>query len=187
MATIPAGITGLVFEHALRTLFAKPEAAAFFLLINGFILAGGELMRRRSDLRKHVEPDRPSRPIESLTYGEALVVGVAQIGALFAGISRSGITMVAGLTRGLDHEDAARFSFLLATPIILAAGLYKIPDLLGPLGNGIRGQVFVGALTAGISAYLSTRFLIRYFQTRTLWPFAIYCCVFGAISLVYFR
>ena len=94
--------------------------------------------------------------------------------------------MVAGLARGLDHEDAARFSFLLATPIIAAAGLYKIPDLLGPLGNGIRGQVLVGAAVAGISAYLSTRFLIRYFQTRTLWPFALYCCIFGTISIIHF-
>ena len=126
------------------------------------------------------------RPISSLGIGEALAIGVAQIAALFAGISRSGITMVAGLSRGLDHEDAARFSFLLATPIIAAAGLYKIPDLLGPLGNGIRGQVLVGAIVAGISAYLSTRFLIRYFQTRTLWPFAIYCFIVGGLSIIHF-
>ena len=120
-------------------------------------------------------------------YGEALVIGVAQIAALFAGISRSGITMVAGL----DAWPRPRGRGALLVPACdadhLAAGLYKIPDSLGPLGNGIRGQVLVGAIVAGISAYLSTRFLIRYFQTRTLWPFAIYCCVFGAISIVYFR
>jgi undecaprenyl-diphosphatase len=185
VATIPAGITGLAFEHELRTVFAKPLAAAIFLTINGVVLAIGELMRRHVSPRTTANA-KPTRTIASLGYGEALVIGIAQIGALFAGISRSGITMVAGLARGLDHEDAARFSFLLATPIIAAAGLYKIPDLIGPLGNGIRGQVLVGAAVAGISAYLSTRFLIRYFQTRTLWPFALYCCVFGAISIIYF-
>jgi len=105
---------------------------------------------------------------------------------LFAGVSRSGITMVAGLARGLDHEDAARFSFLLATPIILAAGLYKIPDLAGHLGNGVRGQALVGSIFAGVAAYLSVRFLMRFFETRTLVPFAIYCLAFGAISIIHF-
>src|SRR5207237_5741155 len=101
---------------------------------------------------------------------EAGFVGIAQIGALFAGISRSGITMVAGLVRGLDHEDAARFSFLLATPIIFAAGVYKIPDLAGHLGDGIRAQALVGSLFAGFAAYLSARFLVRFFVTRNLLP-----------------
>jgi undecaprenyl-diphosphatase len=114
------------------------------------------------------------------------VVGVAQIGALFAGVSRSGITMVAGLVRGLDHEDAARFSFLLATPIILAAGVYKLPDLLGPLGDGIRGQALVGSVFAALAAFVSVHFLVRFFQTRTLTPFAIYCLVMGAFCIVRF-
>jgi undecaprenyl-diphosphatase len=94
--------------------------------------------------------------------------------------------MVAGLVRGLDHEDAARFSFLLATPIIFAAGLYKIPDLAGHLGDGIRGQAFVGSLFAAAAAYVSVRFLMRFFESRTLTPFAIYCLAFGAISFVRF-
>ena len=106
---------------------------------------------------------------------------------LFAGISRSGITMIAGLLRGLDHEDAARLSFLLATPVIFAAGMYKLPDLLGPLGNGIRGQVVVGSIVAGACAYLAVRFLTRFFETRTLNPFAIYCLVFGVASIIKFR
>ncbi|MGZ4806702.1 MAG: undecaprenyl-diphosphate phosphatase, partial [Ilumatobacteraceae bacterium] len=124
--------------------------------------------------------------LDTLDFKEAGVVGVAQVGALFAGISRSGITMVAGLVRGLDHEDAARFSFLLATPVIFAAGVYKLPDLLGPLGNGIRGQVVVGSIVAGICAYLAIRFLTRFFHTRTLTPFAIYCVIAGVASIIKF-
>ena len=123
------------------------------------------------------------RRLAALGFAEATLIGSAQILALLAGISRSGVTMVAGLARGLSHEDAARFSFLLATPVILAAGLLKIPDLAGPLGAGIRGQVLAGSLCSGIGAYLSVRFLVRYFQTRTLTPFAIYCIVAGLASL----
>ncbi len=115
-----------------------------------------------------------------------MLIGSAQILAFFAGISRSGVTMVAGLLRGLDHEDAARFSFLLATPVILAAGVYKLPDLLGPNGEGIRGQVLAGSLVAAVAAYASVRFLIRWFETRTLTPFAIYCLVAGLACLVRF-
>jgi undecaprenyl-diphosphatase len=124
--------------------------------------------------------------IETLTYRDGVIVGTSQIGALFAGISRSGITMTTGLLRGLDHDEAARFSFLLATPIIFAAGVYKLPDLAGPLGNGIRGQVIVGSLCAGIAAYVAVRFLTRWFQTRTLYPFAIYCLVAGIASIIRF-
>src|SRR5207253_9511318 len=125
---------------------------------------------------QHPQTDHPEpgRRLDTLDFKEAGVVGVAQVGALFAGVSRSGITMVAGLARGLDHEDAARFSFLLATPIILAAGIYKLPDLLGPLGDGVRGQALVGSVFAGVAAYLSVRFLVRFFETRTLTPFAVY-------------
>jgi undecaprenyl-diphosphatase len=107
--------------------------------------------------------------------------------ALLAGISRSGITMVAGLLRGLDYEDAARFSFLLATPVILAAGIYKLPDLLGPNGNGVRSQILVGSIVAGVAAYLAVRFLMRYFETRKLWPFAVYCLLFGSAMIIRFH
>ena len=183
----------MALEHALRTLFAKPLAAAIFLFANGLILLAGEWARRRAKVRElaSVQPqhDTPGpeegRRLDTLDFKEAGLVGVAQIGALFAGVSRSGITMVAGVVRGLDHEDAARFSFLLATPIILAAGLYKIPDLLGPLGNGIRAQMLVGSICAGVAAYLSVRFLVRWFTTRTLTPFGIYCAVFGLAMVVY--
>jgi undecaprenyl-diphosphatase len=193
VATIPAGLTGLALEHTLRTLFAKPFAAAIFLTINGLILLAGERVRRRSSVQALVaghavaqSASEVGRRLDTLDFKEAGAVGVAQIGALFAGVSRSGITMVAGLVRGLDHEDAARFSFLLATPIILAAGVYKVPDLTGPLGNGIRGQVLAGSVAAGLAAYVAVRFLMRFFETRTLTPFALYCLAFGAISIIRF-
>ncbi len=114
-----------------------------------------------------------------------ILIGSAQILALLPGISRSGITMVAGLLRGLNHDDAARFSFLLATPVILAAGVLKIPDLFGPLGEGIHGQVIVGSIASFVSAYFAVRFLTRYFHTRTLTPFAVYSTVAGAASLIW--
>ena len=194
VATIPAGATGLALEHALRTLFAKPLAAAVFLTVNGLILFAGERVRRRTAVRSlvgaHATTRAPGgedgRRLDTLDFKEAGAVGIAQIGALFAGVSRSGITMVAGLLRGLDHEDAARFSFLLATPIIFAAGVYKVPDLAGHLGDGIRGQALVGAIFAGLAAFVSVRFLVRFFQTRTLMPFAVYSLVVGIISIIRF-
>jgi len=125
------------------------------------------------------------RRLAMLSFAAATLIGSAQILALLAGISRSGVTMVAGLVRGLSHEDAARFSFLLATPVILAAGVLKIPDLAGPPGAGIGGQILAGSLCSGAGAYLSVRFLVRYFQTRTLTPFAIYCTAAGLASLAY--
>jgi undecaprenyl-diphosphatase len=121
-----------------------------------------------------------------LSYTDGSLIGATQILALLAGISRSGVTMAGGLWRGLDHEDAARFAFLLATPIILAAGVYKIPSLFGAAGQHIHGQVVVGVIVCGIAAYLSVRFLVRWFQTRTLTPFAIYCLIFGGISIIHF-
>jgi undecaprenyl-diphosphatase len=212
VATIPAGLFGVVFEHALRVIFATPLYASFFLVLNGLMLLGGEWLRRRRLARAaapgagrlsyatgrggYVYPaglaggdgghDPSDRRLETLDFREAVAVGVAQIGALFAGISRSGITMVAGLARGLDHEDAARFSFLLATPIILGAGLYKLPDLIGHNGDGVRGQVLVGSLAAAIAAYLSVRFLTRYFRFGTLLPFAIYSLVVGVLCVIRF-
>jgi undecaprenyl-diphosphatase len=195
VASIPAGLVGVAFEHALRVLFAKPLAAAVFLTCNGVVLLAGERLRRRAPVASTVAAGTAAtdssaqgraRELSSLGFGDALLIGATQILAFFAGISRSGVTMVAGLARGLDHEDAARFAFLLATPIILAAGLYKLPDLLGPNGNGVRGQVLAGSVVAAFAAYLSVRFLTRYFQTRTLTPFAIYCLLVGAACIVRF-
>ena len=190
VATIPAGITGLLFEHTLRTIFATPSAAAVFLILNGLILFAGERVRRRADVSMLAAGQgsvtEPARRLDTLKPREAGLVGLAQVLSLFAGISRSGVTMVAGLVTGLDHEDAARFSFLLATPIIFAAGIYKLPDLVGPNGDGVRGQVLVGSICAGLAAYAAVRFLMRWFETRTLTPFAIYSVVVGTIALVRF-
>lgn len=200
VGTVPVGLTGLLLEHALRVLFAKPVAAGAFLTLNGIVLFAGERLRRRAEVRKlalvgaarggeaPVDPadGGPARRLETLKFREAFIIGIFQTFALLAGISRSGITMVGGLVRGLDHEDAARFSFLLATPVILAAGLYKLPDLFGPLGDGIRMQVLVGSVAAGVTAYVSVRFLMRWFETRTLMPFAVYSLVVGGASVLYF-
>jgi undecaprenyl-diphosphatase len=131
------------------------------------------------------EAIQSDRRLSRLSFKEAVIIGCAQILALLPGISRSGATMVAGLTRGLSNEDAARFSFLLATPVILAAGVLKIPDLFGPLGDGIRGQALAGAVASFVTAYLAVRFLTRYFETRTLTPFGIYCLLAGIGSFVY--
>jgi undecaprenyl-diphosphatase len=271
-ATIPVGLTGVALEHTFRVLFAKPEAAAVLLFINGLILLGAEAMRRSAVRRKPAVavagagrpghafpyadaprtaaagsppgraavpgypatpgypaspggpgypgvPRHPGRPpaavgtgqpasprkpasgreaadidaaehsdarIARLSYTAGTLIGATQILALLAGISRSGITMAGGLWRGLDHEDAARFAFLLATPIILAAGVLKVPSLLGPAGAHIHGQAVLGIIVCGIVAYLSVRFLVRWFQTRTLTPFAIYCLAFGALSIIRF-
>ena len=191
VATIPAGITGLAFEHVFRVTFSKPLFAAVFLMVNGVILFVGDRFRRRAEVRAVAAAHgtyegTEFRRLDTLEFREAAIVGVAQVFALIAGISRSGITMVAGLVCGLSHEDAARFSFLLATPIILAAGVYKIPDLLGPMGNGIRMQVLVGSIAAGIAAYASVRFLMRYFETRTLTPFAVVCLLEGLACTIGF-
>lgn len=190
IATIPVGITGLLLEHTFRTLFAKPMAAAIFLMVNGLIMLAGERLRRRSE---HVQAQGPAdtevhgtREVLSLSYREAAVVGVFQIAALFAGISRSGVAMVGGLVRGLSHEDAARFSFLLATPVIFAAGVLKLPTLAGHATDHIHGQILVGFLVAGVAAYASVRFLVKYFETRTLMPMAVYSLAFGALCVVRF-
>jgi undecaprenyl-diphosphatase len=189
IASIPAGVLGLVFEHELRTLTAKPEVAAIFLMVNGLVLFAAEWFRRRAQVRElavkeGAKPDG-GRELGTLEYREAFVIGAAQSTALIAGISREGATMGAGLARGLDHGDSARFAFLLATPIILAAGLFKLPDLLGHLGDGVRGQSLVACVSAAITAVFTVSFLVKYFKTRTLIPFAIYCLVFGGAMVIY--
>ena len=187
--------------------------AAAFLIANGVILLVGERLRRRARHRRDragrrrpvrgdpVDPGavrdldagitgpeadlRSDRRIAALPMWRGVLIGASQILALLPGISRSGVAMVTGLTQGLSHRDAARFSFLLATPVILAAGVLKIPDLTGPLGAGIRGPVLAGSLASFVAAYLSVRFLERYFRTRTLYPFAIYSLVVGAAALIW--
>jgi len=233
VATIPVGILGLVFEHQFRVLFAKPLAAAVFLMANGVILLAGETYRRRnarlaaaltgsSTLAAPASaadaaptasmpaptaasptvasPARPRWRDEAIVPMDAAaehelsrvgwlssgLIGASQALALLAGVSREGVAMVGGLFRGLDNENAMRFSFLLSTPVIFAAGILKVPDLTGPLAAGIRGPVLAGALAAAASSLGAIVFLSRYFKTRTLLPFAIYCLVFGLASVIRF-
>jgi undecaprenyl-diphosphatase len=199
VGTIPVGICGLLLEHLFRTTLGRPVPAAAFLIANGVVLYGAELLRRRADIplpapattaaggpdsARDVDAAADAR-LAQMSLGRATLIGSAQVLALLPGLSRSGVTMAAGLLRGLSHEDAARFSFLLATPVILAAGALKIPDLVGPLGAGIHGPIIAGSIASFVSAYLAVRFLTRYFETRTLTPFAVYCVLFGTASLIW--
>jgi undecaprenyl-diphosphatase len=186
VGTIPAGIIGLLLEHALRHLFASPTSASIFLTVNGFLLYGAERLRRRAPGPDTSEPEPDARIAHRLNWRSAFGVGCSQALALVPGISRSGATMGGGLLAGLSNEDAARYAFLLATPIIGAAAVLKIPDLFGPDGDGVRGQALVGALCSALTAYLAVRFLMRFFHTNTLMPFAIYCGIAGFLCSIYF-
>jgi undecaprenyl-diphosphatase len=189
-ATIPVGILGLLLEHTVRTALAKPLAASIFLVVNGFILLSAEQFRRRAEVRELAAREGlkadGGRRLDTLEFREAGVIGVAQSSALIAGISRDGVVMTAGLVRGLDNSDAARYAFLLATPPILAAGVYKLGDLTGPLGaGGVRGAAVVAAVFAAATAVVTVHFLTRYFKSRNLKPFGLYCVVFGLAMVVY--
>jgi undecaprenyl-diphosphatase len=183
VGTIPAGILGLLLESKLRSVFASAQSAAIFLFLNGFLLYGAELLRRRAP---QAEADDDVRIARSVSWRSATLIGAAQALALIPGFSRSGATMGGGLLVGLSNKDAARFAFLLATPIIGAAAVLKLPELLGSEGNGVRGPALAGALAAAVTAYLSVRFLMRFFETQTLIPFAIYCLAAGVATSIYF-
>jgi undecaprenyl-diphosphatase len=196
VATIPVGLVGLLFEHWLRTHLGRPVPAACFLLVNGLILIGIEGWAARHPTTETVPADVPGDEVAAgvaadarlaqMSMGRSVAIGSVQILALGPGISRSGIAFAAGMRSGLRREDALRFSFLLATPVILAAGVLKLPDLFGPLGDGIRPQVLFGSLLAGLGAYASVRWLTRWVHTNTLRPFGIYCVIAGAACLVLF-
>jgi undecaprenyl-diphosphatase len=189
IATIPVGILGYLLEHPVRVALAKPLAASIFLVINGLMLLGAEWYRKRAEVRALAEREGMKRDggrrLDTLEYKEAGIIGFFQSFALIAGLSRDGICMATGLVRGLDNEDAARFAFLLATPPILAAGLLKFSDLTGPLGAGIRSQAVIAAIAAAVTAVFTVHYLMRYFKTRTLTPFGIYCIVFGIAMVIY--
>jgi len=188
VATIPTGILALVFEHAIRTVFSKPLYASFFLIVNGAILLAAEKItkNKKEPVKEGNSIETTVKELETLKFRDAGLIGIFQTCALFAGISRSGITLVGGLFARLNHQDAARFSFLMATPIILLAGIYKLPLLFGHQGDGVRGQIFAGSIVAGIAAYMSVRFLDRYFHNRKTTPYAIYCVIFGAVFIIRF-
>jgi undecaprenyl-diphosphatase len=185
VGTIPVGIIGLLLETPLRKLFASPELAAAFLLVNGIALLLFERLRRRPPRPGDYLGDSDAR-IAKLSWRQATAVGTSQVAALIPGISRSGFSMGGGLLVGLSNEDAARYSFLLATPVILAAAALKLPELLGSEGNGVRGQALVAGVCAAFTTFLAVKFLLRFFQTNRLTPFGIYCIVVGLIcSLVF--
>jgi undecaprenyl-diphosphatase len=178
LGTIPAGLIGLIFRNGLAGLFADFRIAAVFLMLNGVLLALGEFLRRRAG----------SAQLATLKPWQAIVIGTSQVIALLPGFSRSGATMVGGLLVGLEHQSAARFSFLLATPIILAAGVLEIPKLLQPDARAALGPALIGGLIAGVLAYLSTAVLMRYFkqqEANALLPFAGYCVLLGVVALLF--
>jgi undecaprenyl-diphosphatase len=177
--TVPAGLIGVLFQKQVQSLFANPRAAAAFLIVNGIIMFGGERIRRRA-----VALEAGRTRLDGLSVRTAVGIGSAQILALFPGISRSGSTMVAGLLANLTHEAAARFAFLLATPIIFGAGVLKIPDLFTPTALPHLPVYLLGGVAAGVAAFLSVAYLMRYFRVGRLDPFAIYCAAFGIVSLV---
>jgi undecaprenyl-diphosphatase len=188
LGCIPAGLLGLLLEKKIKHLFTSPLLTATFLVINGSVLFLGEALRRRSEARLRSmsprEREAHFRPLKSLSWKEALVVGTSQALALIPGFSRSGCTMVGGLSVRLTHEDAARYSFLLGTPLILAASALEVPQLFDspfPLW-----MIFLGVVLSGIAAFLSTKFLMKYFETGRLDPFAYYCWGAGLIAMLLF-
>jgi undecaprenyl-diphosphatase len=185
VGTVPAAILGVLFEKAVRTLFGDAKIAAAFLIVNGAVLFLGEHLRARAgQLELTATPDRTPRPLAELHWSQAFGIGAAQALAFLPGISRSGVTMVAGLASGLSHEAAARFTFLLATPVILAAAALEIPSLFSASGRPLLGDAILGGVLAGLAAYASVRFLMRYFQVGRLDPFAYYCWAAGGLSLI---
>jgi undecaprenyl-diphosphatase len=186
VGTIPAGILGLLLEHPLRSLFASAQSAAAFLIVNGVLLLAFERLRRRAPAPDDHLGDADRHIAQTVDWRQAAAVGTAQAAALVPGISRSGITMGGGLVVGLSNEDAARFAFLLATPIIGAAAVLKIPDLLGSAGNGVRGQALVASLCAGVTTFFAVKFLLRFFESNRLTPFGVYCLAVGVALTIGF-
>jgi undecaprenyl-diphosphatase len=188
VGTIPAGILGLLLEKPLRHLFASAATAAAFLIVNGVLLLAFERLRKRAPAPDdHEGGDLESdRRLAGLSWRQAVGVGTAQAAALIPGISRSGVTMGGGLLAGLSNQDAARFGFLLATPIIGAAAVLKLPELFGHDGAHVRGQALVGALCAAVTTYFAVKFLLKFFETNRLTPFGIYCILAGVICTLIF-
>jgi undecaprenyl-diphosphatase len=184
-ATIPVGVIGLLLQEPLRKLFASPETAAAFLIVNGIALLVFERLRRRPPRPGDYLGDVDGR-LAKLSWRQSIGVGTSQAFALIPGISRSGFTMGGGLIVGLSNDDAARFGFLLATPVIFAAAALKLPELFGTAGNGVRGPALVAGICAAVTTFFAVKFLLRFFQTNTLTPFGVYCIAFGTIATLVF-
>jgi undecaprenyl-diphosphatase len=187
VGTIPAAILGVFFETRIKSLFASPYVAAAFLVVNGVLMLTFEMLRRRAerraavDSKSRIEQEESFAEAERISFRAAALVGACQALAFLPGISRSGVTIGGGLLAGLRHQEAARFSFLLATPVILAAGVLEVPQLLA---SGVPvGEYVAAAILSGIAAYLSARFLLRYFRSGRLDPYGWYCIAAGLISL----
>jgi undecaprenyl-diphosphatase len=185
IGTVPAGVLGLALQDPLRKLFGSPQIAAAFLIVNGVALLAFERLRKRAPTPGENEGD-PDPRLAKLSWRQAFAIGTSQAAALVPGISRSGFSMGGGLLAGLSNEDAARFGFLLATPVILAAAVLKLPELLGSQGDGIRGPALVAALCAAITTFAAVKFLLRYLQTNRLSPFGFYCIGLGVICTLVF-
>jgi undecaprenyl-diphosphatase len=183
--TIPVGIIGLLLESPLRKLFASAQTAAAFLVVNGVALLLFERLRRRPPRPGDYLGDADTR-IAKLSWRQAIAVGTSQAAALVPGISRSGFTMGGGVLVGLSNEDAARYAFLLATPVIFAAAALKLPELLGPEGNGVRGPALVAGVCAAVTTFFAVKFLLRFFQTNRLTPFGVYCIGLGVVCTLIF-
>lgn len=185
IATVPAVVIGFVLEKAVRQMFASPFLAALFLMVNGFVLLAGDRLRQHGGLNK-----RGELRLDALGWGGALAIGFCQCAAFIPGISRSGAAMVGGLTTGLHHSEAAHFSFLIATPIIAGAAVLEVPKMLALPGHGFSGLAVAAGIVAGITAWLSTAFLMRYFRRHNfddaLVPFSLYCWAAGAAAMLYF-
>ena len=180
VGTVPVGLLGVLFQEPIRSLFGSTRLVAIFLIANAFIMFLGEFLRKR----QHEDRAKAYKQLQQLSWLQSIYVGIAQALALFPGISRSGSSIVAGLLLDLDHEDAAKYSFLLATPVILAAAVLEIPKLWAPQAHIVAVQAIAGCIVAGIAAYASVAFLTRYFQHNDLRPFGWYCLAFGALCLV---
>lgn len=178
VSTIPAGIIGFLFQDALQTLFGTAQIVAVALILNGVVLYAVEALRKRAE-----EGPQDDRRLAALSWGQAVLIGIAQCFALIPGFSRTGLSMTGGLVSGLSDENAARYAFLLATPIIFAAAVLKVPDIFSQGGAGV-GEAFAGAIAAAVSAFFSVRFLVRYFETKSLKPFAVYCAIAGVLALI---
>jgi undecaprenyl-diphosphatase len=185
IGTIPVGLIGLIFNNFFQKNFEKPLSAAIFLFVNGLILLGAERLTRRRHV--HLTPSDPDVAIvERISNGQALVIGVGQSAALFAGISRFGITMSFGMLRGLSRSLAADFAFLLSFPVILGASLFKLPKLAHGDLSGLYGPLIVGTVVAFCATFISVKVLIKWFKTQSLLPFAYYCLLIGLVSIIKF-
>ena len=182
VGTIPAAVLGVFLESRIKTLFASPYVAAAFLIVNGLLMLGFEILRRRKERgQSREEQEAQFAQAERISFVAAAIVGACQAFAFIPGISRSGITIGGGLVAGLRHQEAARFSFLLATPVILGAGIVEVPQLFSP---GVPlAEYLAAAALSGVAAYASARFLLRYFRSGRLDPYGWYCIAAGLVSL----